>query len=98
MWLTALTSANKMISEVDRILLGDRTLLDALIPAEYKLRDGLDAGLSPIDAFGEAVIAAESSAMQTVHMSRPCVGSTNLKVFFLIVIYTTYINYLGTQW
>ncbi|XP_029678738.1 folliculin isoform X2 [Formica exsecta] len=69
MWLTVLTSANKMISEVSGALIGERSMLDALIPAQYKLKDALNLGLSPTDAFGEAVKAAETSAIQTVHVS-----------------------------
>ncbi|XP_071557157.1 folliculin isoform X2 [Temnothorax nylanderi] len=68
-WLTALTSANKMMSEVSGTSIGDRTMLDALVPAENKLRDALNSGSSPVNAFGEAVKAAETFAMQTVHMS-----------------------------
>lgn len=86
MWLTALTSANKIISEVSGTSLGDRTMLDALISAENKLRDALNSGLSPVNAFGEAVKAAETFAMQTVHMSGSPVDSTNFKVLFCIYI------------
>lgn len=58
-------------------------MLDALIPAQYKLKDALNLGLSPTDAFGEAVKAAETSAMQTVHVSEShSVDSTNCKVLF----------------
>lgn len=83
MWLTALTSANKMISEVSGALIGERSMLDALIPAQHKLRVALNLGLSPTDAFGEAIKAAETSAMQTVHVSEShSVDSTNCKVLF----------------
>lgn len=51
-------------------------MLDALVPVERGLRNALDAGLSPVDAFGEAVDAAEASAMQTVRKPGPhCDGS-----------------------
>ncbi|XP_072757656.1 folliculin [Anoplolepis gracilipes] len=70
MWLIVLTSANEVISEVSGTLIGERSMLNALIPAQHKLRDALNSGLSPINAFGEAVQAAETSAMQTVHMSK----------------------------
>ncbi|XP_011703663.1 PREDICTED: putative 3,4-dihydroxy-2-butanone kinase [Wasmannia auropunctata] len=69
MWLTALTSANKMLSEVSGTSIGDRTMLDALISVENKLRDALNSGSNAVNAFGEAVKAAESFAMQTVHTS-----------------------------
>lgn len=85
MWLTALASANKTISEVSGTSLGDRTMLDALIPAENKLRDALNSGSNPVNAFGEAVKAAETFAMQTVHMSSSHpIDSTNFKVSFCI--------------
>jgi len=80
MWLTALTSANKTISEVSRISIGNQTMLGALISAENKLRDALNSSSSPVNAFGEAVKAAEIFAMQTVHMSGSSfVSSTNHK-------------------
>ncbi|KAL0108763.1 hypothetical protein PUN28_014120 [Cardiocondyla obscurior] len=79
MWLAALTSANKVISEVNKISPSDRTMLDALIPAENKLRDALNCGLNSVNAFGEAVKAAETSAMQTVYMSGS--HSTDRKTF-----------------
>ncbi|XP_014487172.1 PREDICTED: putative 3,4-dihydroxy-2-butanone kinase isoform X2 [Dinoponera quadriceps] len=81
MWLTALTSANQAISEVSGMSIGDRSMLDALIPAELKLKDALDLGLNPVSAFGKAVEAAETSAMQTLHMPEHRFGFTNYKTF-----------------
>lgn len=83
MWLTALTSANKMLSEVSGTSIGDRTMLDALISVENKLRDALNSGSNAVNAFGEAVKAAESFAMQTVHTSGSdrTVDSINCKTF-----------------
>jgi len=46
------------------------TMLDILICAEYKLRDVLDSGLNPVDAFEEVVNAIETFALQTVHIAR----------------------------
>lgn len=67
-------------------------MLDALIPAENKLRDALSSGLNPVNAFGEAVKAAETFAMQTVYMSGSLsIDSTNnCKVLFdcFNVLYT----------
>jgi len=105
MWLTALTSANKMISEISRTSIGDRTMLDALIPAENKLKDALSSGLNPINAFGEAVKAAETFAMQTIHMSGSLSfdSTNNYKVLFehFNVLYTyvhhTYNSYLNFE-
>lgn len=90
MWLNVLTSANKTVSEVSGTLIGERSMLNALILVQNKLRDALNLGLSPIDAFGEAVKAAETSAMQTVYMSKShSVDSTNCKVLFnMFYIYT----------
>ena len=100
MWLTALTSANKMISEVGGTSIGDRTMLDALIPAENKLRDALNSGSNPINAFGEAVKTAETFAMQTVNMSGSrSVDSINCKVLLLyakFILYTSYV-YLDSR-
>lgn len=79
MWLVALTSANRTVAEVSGISVGDRTLLDVLIPVELKLKEALDSGLNPVDAFAEAVNAAETSAMQTVN-SPIFPDSTNHKV------------------
>lgn len=94
MWLTALTSANKMLSEVSETSIGNRTMLDALIPAENKLRDALNSGSSPISAFGEAVKAAETFAMQTVNMSDSrSADSTNCKVFYC-TMYMFYIRHI----
>lgn len=82
MWLNVLTSANKTVSEISGTLIGERSMLNALIPVQNKLRDALNLGLSPIDAFGEAVKAAEISAMQTVHILKShSVDSTNCKTF-----------------
>lgn len=84
-----------MISEVSGTSIGERSMLDALIPAQHKLRDALTLGSSPIDAFGEAVKAAETSAMQTVHMSgsHP-VDSTYCKVLFSCNMFYTHIMIL----
>lgn len=80
MWLTALASANRIASEVSGISIGDRSMLDALISMELKLRDALDSGLNPVIAFGKAVEAAETSAMQTLHMPERRYGFTDHKV------------------
>jgi len=93
MWLNALTAANKTISEISGTSIGDRTMLGALISAENKLRDALNSGLNPVNAFGEAVKAAETFAMQTVQMSgSSCIDSVNCKVLlYMIYIHFVYI-------
>lgn len=89
MWLTALTSANKMISEFGGTSRSNRTMLDALISAENKLRDALNSGSSPVNAFGEAVKTAETFAMQTVNMS----GSRTVNSTKVLLLYAKYILY-----
>ncbi|XP_032671436.1 putative 3,4-dihydroxy-2-butanone kinase isoform X2 [Odontomachus brunneus] len=76
MWWSALTSANQIISEATDLSVGDRSMMDALIPAELSLKDALDSGLSPVDAFRKAVEAAESSAEQTLNMPQTRLGYT----------------------
>lgn len=82
MWLIVLTFTNKMISEVSGMSMADRIVLDALVSAENKLRDALNSDSTPVNAFGEAVKAAETFAMQTVssRSGSRSVGSTNYKV------------------
>ncbi|EFN75438.1 Probable dihydroxyacetone kinase [Harpegnathos saltator] len=80
-WLVALSSANQVISEISGISIRDRSMLDALISAELKLKDSLNLDLNPINAFGKAVEAAETSAMQTLHMPEHRFGFTNHKTF-----------------
>lgn len=44
---------------------GDKTMIDALVPAVQALRDGVDAGLSIVEALQEATTAAEEGAAST---------------------------------
>lgn len=91
MWLTALTSANATISKASDASIGDRTILDALIPAEHKLKDALDSGLNPISAFGEAVQTAETSAMQTVYMLNSQSANSGKVLLILLHVQSTQI-------
>ncbi len=45
---------------------GDKTMLDALLPARDALRAGVDRGDSPADALGAAVAAAEQGMVATI--------------------------------
>ncbi|KAL2736072.1 triokinase/FMN cyclase-like [Vespula maculifrons] len=66
-WLNALIAGNKVISEFGKVSFGDRTMLDPLISAQNVLSNSLDIQMHPIQAFGEAVKAAEKCAIQTVY-------------------------------
>ncbi|XP_015191490.1 PREDICTED: triokinase/FMN cyclase-like isoform X2 [Polistes dominula] len=67
-WLNALTEGNKVISEFGQVSFGDRTMLDPLIAAQNELSSALDAKMHPIEAFGQAVKAAEKCAAQTLNV------------------------------
>lgn len=99
MWLTALTSANERISEFSETLIDDQIILDALISVENKFRVALNCGSNSVNAFGEAVKAAETFAMQTVDTSGfRSVNSTNCKVIaWLYVICIQYIYIDGIE-
>ncbi|XP_014611589.1 PREDICTED: triokinase/FMN cyclase-like isoform X1 [Polistes canadensis] len=66
-WLNALIAGNKVISEFGKVSFGDRTMLDPLMAAQNVLSSTLDAKMHPIQAFGEAVKAAEQCAIQTLY-------------------------------
>lgn len=65
--MNALIAGNKVISEFGKVSFGDRTMLDPLISAQNVLSNSLDIQMHPIQAFGEAVKAAEKCAIQTVY-------------------------------
>ncbi|XP_046825465.1 triokinase/FMN cyclase-like [Vespa crabro] len=77
-WLNALIAGNKVISEFGKVSFGDRTMLDPLMSAQNMLSNALDAKMHPIQAFGEAVKAAEKCAIQTIYT---CVRKTSLMKF-----------------
>ena len=58
---------------------GDKTMLDALLPARDALRGGLDRGDAPADALAAAVAAAEQGMLATIPLRRPQ-GSGELPV------------------
>jgi dihydroxyacetone kinase-like protein len=57
---------------------GDKTLLDALLPAVSAARAAADEGRSVADALNAAAIAAEDGAEQTVHMQAACGRAKNI--------------------
>lgn len=68
MWLNALAAGNKAIMEYGQANVGDRTMLDPLLTAQDHLANALNANLHPIRAFGDAVKAAETRAIETIKM------------------------------
>ncbi|CAG9239723.1 Dihydroxyacetone kinase, ATP-dependent [Paraburkholderia tropica] len=72
-WAQALRGAIDAISELGGAKAGDRTMLDALIPASDAFESALKQGLDARRAWAEAVTAAEHGAQATAHM-HPRVG------------------------
>lgn len=67
-WATALAAAGAAIGELGGAKPGDRTMLDALIPAADAFRAALAAGQPGPAAFTAAVAAAEAGATATAAM------------------------------
>ncbi|MQL98682.1 hypothetical protein Taro_031393 [Colocasia esculenta] len=67
-WADALEASIAAISKYGGATTGYRTMLDALIPAATVLKEKLDAGLDPVDAFIISSEAAISGAESTRHM------------------------------
>jgi dihydroxyacetone kinase-like protein len=63
---TALAAGVKAVQELGAAEPGDKTMVDALLPAVEALKDGLDAGESLADALGRAAEAAAAGARATV--------------------------------
>lgn len=68
-WADAFRSAADAISELGGAKAGDRTMLDALMPAIEAFDGGLKSGMSATEAWAAAVSAAESGAENTAQMS-----------------------------
>jgi phosphoenolpyruvate---glycerone phosphotransferase subunit DhaL len=62
----ALDSGIEGIQGLGKAEPGDKTMLDALIPARDALKTGIDGGLSPADALASAVAAAEQGMLATI--------------------------------
>jgi triose/dihydroxyacetone kinase / FAD-AMP lyase (cyclizing) len=68
-WAEALRAGADGIGELGGAAVGDRTMLDALVPASEALTSGLHAGHSSMVALSEAVAAADRGAEATASMS-----------------------------
>ncbi|SOE97777.1 homodimeric dihydroxyacetone kinase [Burkholderia sp. D7] len=68
-WAAAFRSAADAISELGGAKVGDRTMLDALVPAIDAFDGSLKRGLNAAEAWTAAVSAAESGAQNTAQMS-----------------------------
>jgi dihydroxyacetone kinase len=67
-WAEALRAGAAGIAELGGAAIGDRTMLDALVPASEALTSGLRAGSPPMAALSEAVAAADRGAEATASM------------------------------
>jgi len=67
-WANALQASIDAISKYGGARVGYRTMLDALIPASEILRERLEAGDDPLDAFIVSSEAAMTGAESTRHM------------------------------
>lgn len=68
-WAAALHGAVDSISELGGAHAGDRTMLDALVPAVAAFERALDDDRDPAGAWAAAVEAAEHGAQETAHMT-----------------------------
>ncbi|MBN3786842.1 dihydroxyacetone kinase family protein [Burkholderia sp. Ac-20353] len=68
-WAAAMAGAADAISELGGAKPGDRTMLDALVPAVTAFERGLKSGHDVAQAWATAVSAAESGAENTSHMT-----------------------------
>ncbi|MBL0899789.1 MAG: DAK2 domain-containing protein, partial [Reyranella sp.] len=68
-WATAFAAGVASVPELGGARPGDRTMLDALLPAVRAFEDGLAGGASPADAWKAAIEAAEHGAMATAAMA-----------------------------
>lgn len=68
-WAAAMAGAADAIGELGGAKPGDRTMLDALVPAVEAFDRGLKSGRETGKAWAAAVCAAESGAQGTAHMT-----------------------------
>ena len=68
-WAAAFAHAVQAIGELGGAKAGDRTMLDALLPAVSAFEDALNAGRAPGDAWAAAVAAAQQGAQETAKMT-----------------------------
>jgi phosphoenolpyruvate---glycerone phosphotransferase subunit DhaL len=62
----ALTAGIKAVQDLGAAVPGDKTMIDALVPAVAALREALDGGATLADATARAAAAAEEGARATV--------------------------------
>lgn len=67
-WAAAFAAAVSSIGELGGAKPGDRTMLDALLPAAHTLASGLAGGTAPREAWAHAVQAARVGAAATARM------------------------------
>ena len=67
-WATAILEGCGAISELGGAKVGDRTMLDALLPFAQTFRDAIAAGHPVKDALADALIAGEGGAKATARM------------------------------
>jgi triose/dihydroxyacetone kinase / FAD-AMP lyase (cyclizing) len=67
-WAKALREACSAIGELGGAKLGDRTMLDALVPFAQTLDNASTKGIQPAEALQSALQAAEQGAQQTANM------------------------------
>jgi dihydroxyacetone kinase len=72
-WARAFSAATASVSELGGAKAGDRTMLDALLPATEAFAKGVESGLSLREAWTKAISAAELGAAATAEM-RPRLG------------------------
>ncbi|MFF4771227.1 dihydroxyacetone kinase subunit DhaK [Microtetraspora fusca] len=68
-WARALAEGARAVSELGGAEVGDRTMLDALVPAADALRQALDGGAEPCGALSAAVKAARKGTAATAAMT-----------------------------
>ncbi|MBN3746966.1 DAK2 domain-containing protein, partial [Burkholderia sp. Se-20373] len=68
-WAAAFRGAVDSISELGGAHAGDRTMLDALVPAVAAFERALDNDRDPASAWAAAVEAAEHGAQETARMT-----------------------------
>jgi dihydroxyacetone kinase-like protein len=63
---TGFDNAIARIQGLGKAEAGDKTMLEALLPAQVVLRESVDAGLAPADALAKAAEAAEQGMIATI--------------------------------
>jgi triose/dihydroxyacetone kinase / FAD-AMP lyase (cyclizing) len=68
-WAAALRGAAEAISELGGAKAGDRTMLDAWVPAANAFEQGVESGQPVAQVWAEVVRAAQAGAQGTAHMT-----------------------------